>query len=86
MIETMREDFPWAAKGEAWDAAEQAEIGAAVRDAIAAGDEEALAYWAGRIRVAAEAWRAWCARVRLAEARIREEMSARRRGDGPAAV
>ncbi len=74
----MRRDFPLAAKGEAWDAAEQDEIGEAVREAVAAGDTEALAYWAGRIATAANAWRAWCARVRQAEANIRAAIEASR--------
>lgn len=86
-VEGMRRDFPLAALGEAWDGSEQEAIGEAVREAMAAGDEEALGYWARRIQVAADAWRDWCARVRAMEARIREAARARReKGDDPAAV
>lgn len=86
-VETMRRDFPLAALGEDWDGSEREAIGEAVREAVSAGDEEALEYWARRIEVAAAAWRDWCVRVRAMEARIREAAKARReKGDDPAAV
>lgn len=73
MIEQMRLDFPLAAKAEEWTAEDQAVIGEAVKAAIAAGDDEALAYWAGRIAEAAGRWRAWCERVRAVEAAIKAQ-------------
>ncbi|MBK8161495.1 MAG: hypothetical protein IPK59_23030 [Rhodospirillaceae bacterium] len=71
MIEQMRLDFPAAAKAEGWSVEEQADIGLAIKAAIAAGDAEALAYWAKRIADGAAQWRAWCERVREAEANIK---------------
>lgn len=76
MIEQMRLDFPAAAKAEEWSVEEQADIGAAIKAAIAAGDTEALAYWAKRIADGAARWRAWCERVRAAEADIKARRSA----------
>ena len=78
MIEQMRTDFPLAAKAERWSAEDQAEIGAAIKAAIDANDTEALAYWSGQIAEAAATWRAWCNRVRLAEARIKAGIEERR--------
>lgn len=72
MIEQMRLDFPLAAKQEDWSAEEQADIGAAIRAAIETNDSEALAYWSQQLAASAAAWRAWCARVREAEARMRD--------------
>lgn len=71
MIEQMRRDFPLAAKAEQWSVEEQADIGGAIKAAIAANDAEALAYWAKRIADAAARWHAWCERVRAAEASIK---------------
>lgn len=71
MIEQMRLDFPLAAKAEEWTVEEQADIGAAIKAAIAAKDTEALAYWSKRIADAATRWRTWCERVRAAEAAIK---------------
>ena len=71
MIEQMRLDFPAAAKAGEWSVEEQADIGAAIKAAIASGDTEALAYWAKRIADGAAQWRAWCERVREAEANIK---------------
>ncbi len=71
----MRLDFPAAAKAEEWSAEDQAAIGEAIKAAIAAKDAEALAYWAGRITDAAARWRAWCERVRAAEAAIKARRS-----------
>lgn len=79
MIEQMRLDFPAAAKAEEWSAEEQADIGAAIKAAIAAKDAEALAYWSKRIADGAARWRAWCERVRAAEAAIKAEAEAKRR-------
>jgi hypothetical protein len=73
VIEQMRLDFPLAAKAEEWTAEDQAAIGEAVKAAIAAGDDEALAYWAGRIGDGAARWRAWCDRVRAIEAAIKAQ-------------
>jgi hypothetical protein len=67
----MRIDFPAAAKAEEWTAEEQADIGLAIKAAIASSDAEALAYWATRIADGSARWRAWCERVRAAEAAIR---------------
>ena len=71
MIEQMRLDFPVAAKAEGWSVEEQADIGLAIKDAIADGDGEALADWAKGIPRAAAQGRAWCERVREAEANIK---------------
>lgn len=71
MIERMRLDFPLAAKAEGWSVEDQDEVGAAIRAAVAAGDQETLAYWAKRLADGAAQWRAWCARVRQAEASAR---------------
>lgn len=76
VIEQMRLDFPLAAKAEEWTAEDQAAIGEAIKAAIAAGDDEALAYWAGRIGEAAARWRAWCDRVRAIEADIKARRAA----------
>lgn len=79
MIEQMRIDFPAAAKAEDWTVEEQADIGAAIKAAIAAKDAEALAYWSRRIASAAARWKAWCERVRAVEAAIKAEAEAKRR-------
>lgn len=71
MIEQMRLDFPLAVKAEQWSDEEQADIGAAIKEAIAANDADALAYWAKRIAAGAAQWRTWCERVRAAEAAIK---------------
>lgn len=71
-LEQMRLAFPLAAKADEWTAADQAEIGEAIRAAIAAGNDEALGYWAKRIGEAAARWRAWCDRVRAIEADIKD--------------
>lgn len=76
MIEQMRLDFPLAARVEEWTAEEQADIGAAIRAAVAANDTEALAYWSKRIADAVARWHAWCERVRAAEANIKARRSA----------
>ena len=72
MIEQMRADFPDAARQEEWSAQDQAEIGAAIREAIAANDAEAQAYWSRELARAAGEWRAFCARVREAEERMKK--------------
>jgi len=71
MIEQMRADFADAASWEGWSEADKVEIGAAIRDAIAANDAEALAYWSRELARGAEEWRRFRARVREAEARMR---------------
>lgn len=78
MIERMRADFSLAAKAEQWSVEEQAEIGAVIKAAIEANDAEVLAYWSGRIDEAATRWRDWCARVRLAESRIKAAAETKR--------
>lgn len=71
MIEQMRGDFADAARWEAWSAEDQAAIGSVIRDAIAANDTEAIAYWSWCLAKSAEEWRRWRARVREAEARLK---------------
>lgn len=71
MIEQMRADFADAASWEGWSEADKAEIGAVIREAIAANDVEALAYWSRELARGAEEWRRFRSRVREAEARIR---------------
>lgn len=78
VIDQMRIDFPAAAKAEEWTVEEQADIGAAIKVAIAAKDAEALAYWSKRIADGAALWRAWCERVRAAEVSIKAAAEARR--------
>lgn len=75
MIDQMRIDFPLAAKAEGWTAEDQAAIGEAVTRAVAAGDAEALNYWAKRFGDGAAWWRAWCDRVRAIETDIKARRS-----------
>lgn len=70
-IDRMRADFPLAALAEGWSAGDQAEIGAAIKAAMDAGDAETIAYWSAVLAEAAGRWRAWCERVRQAEATMR---------------
>lgn len=71
MIEQMRSDFPLAAQAEEWTAEDQAEIGAAIKAAIDAGDAEAVGYWAVVLAEAAARWRSWCDSVRKVEAAMK---------------
>lgn len=73
MIEQMRADFADAASWEQWSAADQAEIGEVIRDVIARNDSEAIAYWSRELARGAEEWRRFRARVREAEARMRQK-------------
>lgn len=78
-IAQMRADFPLAAKARDWSEQDQADIGIAIKAAIASNDAEALTYWSRELAEAAAWWRAWCERVRLAEARIKEAAAAERK-------
>jgi hypothetical protein len=70
-IAQMRADFPLAAKARDWSERDQADIGVAIKAAIAANDAEALAYWSQYLVRAAGEWRDFCASVRAAEQRMK---------------
>lgn len=75
-LDQLRADFRLAAKAEGWSDADQADIAAAIKAAIDGDDQAVLAYWASRCADSAAEWRAWCERVRHAEANKRTEVPA----------
>lgn len=77
-LNRMRRAFLSAAAWCGWSEADQAEIGAEIRAAIEAGNEEALAYWSARLEQLA-GWTHLAARCRAAEARIRASAQQQRR-------
>jgi len=77
-IERMRVAFVLAAAWEGWSASDQAEYGAAIRAALEANDEPALAWWEQCLEQASGL--AYMADLcRAAEARIKAAAEARRK-------
>jgi hypothetical protein len=74
----LRRDLRLTAEQEGWPDADLREVGAAIKAAIDAGDEETLQGWAGQLGW----WRTSIAevgqRLRVAEQRIRTEQRAKR--------
>lgn len=62
-----------------WTGEDEQEFGAAIRQVIEDGCEEAMRYWAWWLASEAEWIRRYTAMVRAAEARIRVERAAERR-------
>ena len=77
-LNRMRRAFLSAAAWCGWSEADQAEIGAEIKAAVDAGNEEALAYWAARLEQLA-GWLHLAQQCRAAEARIRTSAQQRRR-------
>lgn len=68
-LNRMRRAFLCAAAWCGWTEADQAEIGAEIKSALDAGNEETLAYWAARLEALA-GWAHLATLCRAAEARI----------------
>lgn len=77
-LNRMRRAFLCAAAWCGWTEADQAEIGAEIKSALDAGNEEALAYWAARLEALA-GWAHLAALCRTAEAHIKAHLKEQRR-------
>ncbi len=76
-LNRMRRAFLGAAVWCGWSDTDQEEIGAEIRAAVEAGNEEVLAYWAARLEELA-GWARLATLCRAAEARIRTQRAAER--------
>ena len=70
-IDQMRRDLRLTADREGWSDAEVKELGAAIRAAIEAGDQEVLRYWAGRLAWWRELLASYAPRLRAFETAVR---------------
>lgn len=73
----LRLDLRQTAEREGWSDAEMREIGAEIKSAIDASDDERLRYWAARMAEWRELLASYAPRLRAFEARVRAESSAR---------
>jgi hypothetical protein len=79
LLAQMRVDFPLAALDDEWCEAMKTDIAAAVKAHIDAGDSENVRCWAAWLAVRANRWRAFQARVRDAEVRMKDAKARERK-------